>query len=99
MPLTSIEATAPVRHAKYERLVARAKQAPSAITIVAHPCDESSLRGAVEASEAGLITPILVGPEDRIREVAQKHKINISDIEVVGAAHSEEAADKAVALI
>ena len=31
---------------KYERLVARAKQVPAATTIVAHPCDETSLRGA-----------------------------------------------------
>jgi phosphate acetyltransferase len=47
---------------KYERLVARAKEVPAARTIVVHPCDETSLRGPVEAAEAGLIVPILVGP-------------------------------------
>src|SRR6266508_3703161 len=39
-------------HAKYERLIARAKQVPPATTVVVHPCDETSLRGAVEAAEA-----------------------------------------------
>ena len=50
---------------KYERLVARAKEVPAARTIVVHPCDETSLRGPVEAAEAGLIVPILVGPPQR----------------------------------
>src|SRR5712672_1408662 len=55
---------------KYERLIARAKGVPAAKTVIAHPCDESSLRGAVDAAAAGLITPILVGPADKIRAVA-----------------------------
>ena len=40
------------------------------MTCVAHPCDETSLRGALEAAELGLIVPILVGPEAKIRAVA-----------------------------
>jgi hypothetical protein len=48
-------------HAKYERLIARAKEFPAPTTIVVHPCDETSLRGAVEAAEAGIIFPIFVG--------------------------------------
>ena len=39
-------------HAKYERLIVRAKKVPTPKTIVVHPCDETSLRGAVEAAEA-----------------------------------------------
>jgi hypothetical protein len=54
---------------KYERLVARAKEVPAARTIVVHPCDETSLRGPIEAAEAGLIVPILVGPAVRIQAV------------------------------
>jgi hypothetical protein len=53
-------------HAKYARLIADAKRVPPAITVVVHPCDEPSLRGAVEAAEAGLIVPILVGPAAKI---------------------------------
>jgi phosphate acetyltransferase len=46
-------------HSKYERLIARAKEGPPATTVVVHPCDETSLRGPIEAAEAGIIVPIL----------------------------------------
>src|SRR5262245_33810946 len=94
------QAAAPVQtHAKYERLIARAKQVPPATTIVVHPCDETSLRGAAEAAEAGLIIPILVGPAAKIAAVARQHNVDISRFEVVDAAHSDDAAAKAVKLI
>jgi phosphate acetyltransferase len=84
---------------KYERLIALAKQVPPATTVVAHPCDETSLRGAVEAAQAGIIVPILVGPAAKIAAVAQHHKIDIGGYEVVDAPHSDAAAAKAVELI
>jgi phosphate acetyltransferase len=56
---------------KYERLVARAKGVSAARTIVVHPCDETSLRGPVEAAQAGLIVPTLVGPAAKISGVAR----------------------------
>ena len=84
---------------KYDRLVARAKQVPPASTVVAYPCDESSLRGPVEAAEAGLIRPILVGPAAKISAVAREHHLDISRFEVVDAPHSEAAAARAVQLI
>ena len=62
-------AGAHVPHAKYERLIARAKELPAVATVVAHPCDETSLRGAVEAADAGIIAPILVGPVAKITAV------------------------------
>ena len=48
---------------KYERLIAAARDGSPAVTIVAHPCDETSLRGAIEAAAERLIEPVLVGPE------------------------------------
>jgi phosphate acetyltransferase len=94
------QVAAPVQtHAKYERLIARAKQVPSAKTIVVHPCDETSLRGAAEAAEADLIIPILVGPAAKIAATALQHNVDIGRFEVVDAAHSEDAAAKAVQLI
>ena len=84
---------------KYERLIARAKEVPPATTIVAHPCDETSLRGPVEAAKAGIIVPILVGPAAKISAVAREHGIDIDRFEIVDAPHSEAAAAKAVALI
>jgi phosphate acetyltransferase len=86
-------------NSKYDRLIAAAKAIPPAATLVVQPCDESSLRGTVEASEAGLITPTLVGPTPKIRDVASKHGIDISRFEIVNAPHSEAAAARAVELI
>ncbi|HSD59642.1 MAG TPA: phosphate acetyltransferase, partial [Burkholderiales bacterium] len=47
------------KHEKYQRLLARCKALPPIPTAVAHPCDESSLKGAVEAAELGILKPIL----------------------------------------
>jgi len=88
-----------VSHDKYDRLIARARKLSPAATIVVHPCDESSLRGAVEAAELGMINPILVGPAHKIAAVAAAHAIDIRPFEVVGAAHSDDAAAKGVALV
>ena len=84
---------------KYDRLIALAKQIPPAPTIVVHPCDESSLRGAVEAAQAGIIIPILVGPTAKVSAVAREHQLDISRFEIVDAPHSDAAAAKAVQLI
>ena len=97
-----IMANSPSGHAplsKYDHLIARAKQVPPASTIVVHPCDETSLRGPIEAAEAGIIIPILVGPAAKIIAVAREHHLDISAIEIVDASHSDAAAAKAVQMI
>jgi phosphate acetyltransferase len=86
-------------HEKYDRLIERCRSLPPTPTAVAHPCDESSLAGALDAAKLGLIAPILVGPQARIRAVAQKHGFDLSGIEIVDAEHSEQSAAKAVALV
>jgi hypothetical protein len=60
--LSPLGHVAALAQSKYERLILRAKQVPAAATIVVHPCDETSLRGAVEAAQVGIIVPTLVGP-------------------------------------
>ena len=87
------------RHEKYEKLIARCKSLPPARTAVAHPCDESSLRAVSDAAKAGLIAPILAGPRARIEAVARQHGIDISNLEIVDAPHSEASAAAAVALV
>jgi phosphate acetyltransferase len=86
-------------HAKYERLIARAKLVPAAPTIVVHPCDETSLRGVVEAADAGIILPILVGPKKKIEAVAEQFKLAIDRYDIVDVPHSNAAAAKAVQLV
>ena len=84
---------------KYDRLISEAKRAAAARAIVVHPCDETSLRGAVEAASLGLISATLVGPAAKINNVAREQKLDIGKCELVDVAHSDAAASKAVELI
>jgi phosphate acetyltransferase len=87
------------QHEKYERLVAATKGLPPLATAVAHPCDESSLRGVLEASQAGLIAPILVGSQQKIRSLALSLRLTIEGIDIIDVPHSQAAAEKAVELV
>jgi phosphate acetyltransferase len=69
------------------------------ITAVVHPCDQSSLEGAINAAEMGLIRPILIGPAAKIAAVAQECKLDISPYECVDVPHSHAAAVKAVEIV
>ena len=86
-------------HEKYQRLLEVAKALQPVATAVAHPCDESSLSGAVDAAKLGLIKPILVGPKAKIEAVAKQFKLDISGYEIVDAPHSHAAAAAAVELV
>jgi phosphate acetyltransferase len=88
----------PRAHDKYLRLIDAAQKLPPVVTAVAHPCDEVSLGGAVEARKLRLIEPILVGPMTRIRDVAAQYQIDLADVPIIGSEHSHESAAKAVAL-
>ena len=84
---------------KYDRLISEAKRSAAAKAIVVHPCDETSLRGAVDAAAMGLISATLVGPAATIKKVAREHNLDIGKCELVDVAHSDAAASKAVELI
>ncbi|REF01472.1 phosphate acetyltransferase [Cupriavidus plantarum] len=86
-------------HEKYRRLIEYCASMPPTPTAVAHPCDRSALEGAVEAARAGLIEPLLVGPEARVRETARTHGIDIAPYPLIDAPHSEGAAARAVLLV
>jgi len=87
------------RHEKYERLIAFCKTLPPTPTAIAYPCDQSSLQGALEAARMGLIAPILVGPEARIRAEAKAHDLDLGSTQIVDVAGADAAADAAVALV
>ena len=65
---------------------------------VAHPCSKEALEGVIDAVNAELIEPILVGPESKIRTLADSLNLNIGAYRLVDALHSHDAAAKAVAL-
>ena len=87
------------RHDKYERLVEAAQKETAIKVAVAHPCDESSMRGVAEAVRLHLIEPILIGPVQRIRAAAQEVGFDLGGVEVVDAEHSHASAEKAVELV
>jgi phosphate acetyltransferase len=81
------------KHEKYQGLIARAQAlTPIMTAAVAHPCDESSLTGAVEAAQLGILKPILVGPQAKIAAVAAQFNLDLSGLEIVDAPHSHAAA-------
>lgn len=84
---------------KYERLIAKARQFSPVATAVAHPCDESSLKGALDAAGLGLIKPVLVGPAARIMATAKAAGLDLAGIETVDTPHSVASAAKAVELV
>ncbi len=99
MSMVSMEAGILAPQTKYDRLIAAAKHVPSAVTIVVHPCDETSLTGVCEAADVGIIKPILVGPAAKIHATAARFNLDISKFEIVDAPHSDAAAAKGVALV
>jgi phosphate acetyltransferase len=84
---------------KYEVLLERCRKLEPVRTAVAHPCEASALTAAIEAAEKNLIAPILVGPIDKIKEVADAVGVELNGFEIVDAQHSHDSAEKAVALV
>jgi len=84
---------------KYEALLIRCSGLEPIPTAVAHPCEETSLCGAVEAAKIGLIVPILVGPRSKIVSIADSAGIDLRRIQIVDVPHSHAAAAKAVELL
>lgn len=82
----------------FARLLARCEGIPPVSCAVAHPCDRDSLLGPLEAAERRLIAPVLVGPERKIRSVAEQHGIDLQGCRIVDVEHSHAAAATAVAL-
>ena len=86
------------RGGRYRALLAAAREAPRIRTAVVHPVDTISLLGAVEAAREGLIEPVLVGPEARIRRAAAEAGVDLGAMRIVPTEHSHAAAAAAVAL-
>lgn len=88
----------PTTHRQLDRLLAQARGLPAVRVAVVHPVDEPSLEGALTARDYGLIEPVLVGPERKIRHCAETAGLSLGGIEVVDTEHSHAAAETAVAM-
>lgn len=89
----------PPLHDQLEFFIKQAEKARPIRTVVAHPVDSNSLIGAVEAAEHNLIIPTLVGPENKIRAVAEEQNLNINDFELINTEHSHAAAEIACEIV
>jgi phosphotransacetylase len=87
------------KHDKYQQVIFMCHGLAPVRTAVCHPCDEFSLMGAVEAAEAHLIKPILVGPAAKIRAFAAQNNLDITPYELIDTPHSHASADRAVELV
>ncbi|MGI6245334.1 MAG: bifunctional enoyl-CoA hydratase/phosphate acetyltransferase [Pseudochelatococcus sp.] len=87
------------RHDLFEGFIARARDGAPPRTAVVHPCSSDALIAAVKMRELGLIDPVLVGPEARIREIAAEAGVALDGMAIEPAAHSHAAAARAVELV
>lgn len=95
--LPQVQMKTPSHH--YEQwLLDQVRGKPPIRVAVVHPVDLFSLAGAVEAAHAGIIDPVLVGPEHKIKQVAEDAHIDLSGCEIVATPHSHAAAATAVAM-
>ena len=86
------------KRGKFERLLALCDGVPPMPTAVVAPTDHNALGGAWEAMKAGLIDPILIGPEGQIRAAAEEIGWDLTDIRIVATPDDHIAAARAVAL-
>jgi phosphate acetyltransferase len=84
---------------RLKRLIAKVKDLPKVPVAVVYPCDKESLKGPVMAAEAGVINPILVGPDAKIRALAQEIGVKLDGYRIVDVADSHAACAKAIELV
>ncbi len=84
--------------ARFKELLALGAGLAALRCAVVHPCDAGSLSGAMDAARYGLIVPVLIGPEVRLRHLAEESGIDLSGVEIISVPHSHAAAEKAADL-
>jgi phosphate acetyltransferase len=87
------------KHEKYDALIHACQPLAPLRTVVVHPCDQSSLSGALQAAAVKLIEPLLVGPEKRIRALAGTLRLDLTGLQLVDTPHSHASAQKAVEIV
>jgi phosphate acetyltransferase len=86
------------RKSRYEHVMEITRGLSPIPMAVIHPCDVESLKGALLARDRGLIAPTLVGPEDKIRKLAEELELDLAECTFLNVPHSHAAAESGVAL-
>lgn len=81
--------------ARLAALLARGRDLTAVRCAVVHPCDAASLGGALASAQHGLIEPVLIGPERRLRELAEELGLDLGGVAIEAVAHSHAAAARA----
>jgi len=81
--------------ARFKDLMALGNGLQAVRCAVVHPCDAESLQGAMDAARFGLIIPVLIGPESRMRHIAERAGIDLTGAEIIAVPHSHAAAELA----
>ncbi|MEK8018443.1 MAG: bifunctional enoyl-CoA hydratase/phosphate acetyltransferase [Candidatus Parabeggiatoa sp.] len=81
-----------------QRLINMTKEFEPISMAVVHPVDANSLKGAIDAAHSHLIVPVFVGPESKIKAVAELEQLDLSPYRIIDTEHSHDAAAKSVAM-
>lgn len=82
----------------FHQFLERCKHLPAITTAVVWPLSEVSLTGTVEAAEAGLIEPTLIGDEAQMKALAAKIGVDLSPYPILQADTESKAAEMAVTM-
>lgn len=86
------------RNDRYEDFVKQARALPALRAAIVHPCSPEAILAAVEIRDEGLLEPLLIGPEAKIRAAPDKAEVSLDGIAIETVEHSHAAAARAVEL-
>jgi len=84
------------RHDRYDDFIRAARVHAPLRTAIVHPCSVEAIQAAIEARDEGLLDPVLIGPEDKIRAAAALAQVSLDGITIFSVEHSHAAAALAV---
>ncbi|MGB8095862.1 MAG: bifunctional enoyl-CoA hydratase/phosphate acetyltransferase, partial [Terracidiphilus sp.] len=82
----------------FHQFLERCKNLPAVTTAVVWPLSEVALRGAVEAAQAGLIEPTLIGDGRQMKELAARIGLDLAGYSILQADDEAKAAELAVVM-
>jgi phosphate acetyltransferase len=98
LPSVSLPEAILRNHDHFDRFLREARLLPPILTAVVHPCSPEAIGAAIEARDEGLITPVLVGPEHKIRAAAELAGVSLAGLRIEATEHSHAAAVRGVEL-
>lgn len=97
-PRAQLPDVALVRRDRYEHFVNEARALPTLRAAIVHPCSPEAMLAVVEIRNEGMLEPLLVGPEAKMRAAAEEAGVSLDGIPIEAVEHSHAAAARAVEL-